>query len=138
MFTIGAITLGVFFVRFVIFTFQESPKFLVYRGQDEKAVEVLQHIAKVNKVQCGVTLADFQSLTTVHNNASIHSATEMLGSGDKLKDLSMGQKIKVELVRYKMLFDGWQMTRLTILVWLTYIMDFWGFTLAGMCLIHSL
>lgn len=129
MFTLGAITLGVFFVRFVLFTFQESPKFLVFRGRDEEAIRVLEHIAKVNKRQCGLSLDDFESLTSEHN--SIHSTTEMLGTGHKQVDLSVMEKIKLELVRYKLLFDGWQMTRLTILVWLTYIMDFWGFTLAG-------
>ena len=130
MYTLGAVTLLVFFLRFVVFTFQESPKFLVYRGDDAKAIEVLEHIAKVNKQECGISLADFEALTNDHRN-SVHSASEMLGAGDKLKNMTAMQKVKVELVRYKMLFDGWQMTRLTILVWLTYICDFWGFTLAG-------
>lgn len=129
MFTLGAITLGVFFLRFVVFNFQESPKFLVYRGRDEEAVKVLQHIAKVNKRECGITLEDFQTLTdrTTSNN----SGTEMIGSGSKQQNLSALQKVKLELVRYRMLFNSWQMTRLTVLVWLTYICDFWGFTLAG-------
>lgn len=33
--------------------------------------------------------------------------------------------------RYGQLFQTWQMARLTILVWLTYICDASGFTLAG-------
>lgn len=136
MFTLGAITLAVFFVRFVIFTFQESPKFLVYRGRDEEAIEVLQHIAKVNKRECGITLEDFEALSAVRTS-SAHSATEMLGTGDQQKHLSPFQKFKVEMSRYKMLFDGWQMTRLTVLIWITYICDFWGFTLAGKPLLRS-
>jgi len=129
MFTLGAITLGVFILRFVVFRFQESPKFLVYRGHDEKAVKSLQHIAKVNKRPCGVTLADFEALET--EATSLNSGTELLGMGKQQLQKSFGEKLKLEFVRYKMLFNGWQMTRLTILVWLTYICDFWGFTLAG-------
>jgi len=126
MFTLGAITLAVFFLRFVVFTFKESPKFLVYRGRDNEAIEVLEHIAHVNKRECGLSLDDFESLAAGHG-----STAELLGAGSEQKNLSLMQKLSLELARYKMLFDGWQMTRLTVLVWLTYIMDFWGFTLAG-------
>lgn len=129
MFTLGSITLGIFFLRFVVFNFKESPKFLVYRGQDAKAIGVLQHVAKVNKRECGVTLADFEALTA--EDASTNSGTELFGSGDKQQNLSLLQKVKLEFVRYGMLFKGWQMARLTLLVWLIYICDFWGFSLAG-------
>ncbi|KAK3672686.1 hypothetical protein LTR78_007498 [Recurvomyces mirabilis] len=129
MFTLGAITLGVFILRFVVFRFKESPKFLVYRGHDEKAIATLEHIAKFNKRACGISLADFEALTGEHNSTT--SATELIGTGSKQLQRSTKEKIMIELARYKMLFNGWQMTRLTILVWLTYICDFWGFTLAG-------
>ncbi|WPG99482.1 MFS general substrate transporter [Acrodontium crateriforme] len=129
MFAIGAITLGIFILRFVVFNFQESPKFLVFRGKDDKAIEVLEHIAHVNKRRCGVTKADFESLIT--EEASLNSARELLGSGKAQSQLPLREKIKIEFARYNMLFSSVQMTRLTILVWLTYICDFWGFTLAG-------
>lgn len=129
MFTIGAITLGVFILRFVVFRFQESPKFLIYRGYDAKAIAVLQHLAKVNHVQCGVSQADFDALTS--EDQSLHSTTELLGAGDKQRSLSFAQLAKLEMIRYTLLFKGWTMTRLTLLVWLTYICDVWGFTLAG-------
>ncbi|KAK3626502.1 hypothetical protein LTR56_019775 [Elasticomyces elasticus] len=129
MFTLGAITLGVFLLRFAVFNFKESPKFLVYRGYDDKALEVLQHIAKTNKRPCGVTKEDFDALTS--DQDSTVSRTDLLGAGKAQLQTSAKEKIMIELSRYKMLFNGWQMTRLTILVWLTYICDFWGFTLAG-------
>jgi hypothetical protein len=129
MFTLGSITLFIFFLRFVVFNFKESPKFLVYRGQDAKAIEVLQHVAKVNKRECGVSLADFEALTAEHDTTK--SGTELFGSGDKQRSLSLLQKVKLEFVRYGLLFKGWQMARLTLLVWLIYICDFWGFSLAG-------
>ena len=60
LFTFGAITIFIFILRFVIFRFQESPKFLIYRGQDEKAIKVLQYIAKYNKMECHLTLETFR------------------------------------------------------------------------------
>ncbi|KAK0904315.1 hypothetical protein LTR02_007095 [Friedmanniomyces endolithicus] len=129
MFTLGAITLGIFILRFVVFNFKESPKFLVYRGFDDKAVEVLQHIAKTNNRPCGVTKEDFEALTTEQD--STVSRTELLGAGKAQLQTTMREKFFIEGARYKLLFKGWQMSRLTLLVWLTYICDFWGFTLAG-------
>ncbi|KAF2083523.1 MFS general substrate transporter [Saccharata proteae CBS 121410] len=132
MFTLGGITIFTFVMRTLIFSMKESPKYLVYRGQDEKAVRVLEHISKVNKRECGVTLAMFQELETEHERvASGSSAKPVLGGGAGQADLTLKQKLSLEMDRYKLLFNGWQVTRVTILVWLTYIMDYWGFTVAG-------
>ncbi|KAI7016478.1 MFS general substrate transporter [Hortaea werneckii] len=129
LFTLGAISLGIFGLRFFMFNFQESPKYLVYRGQDDKAIAVLEHIAKVNKRPCGVTKADFEALTGEEDSQT--SATELIGAGAAQKKAPLKDQVMIELARYRLLFNGWQMAYLTILVWLTYIMDFWGFTLAG-------
>ena len=129
LFTLGAVTLGVFFLRFVVFRFKESPKFLVYRGKDDQAIAVLEDIAKVNKTACGVTKADFDAL--ISEDMSLTSATELLGAGDVQRKSSIKEKISIEFARYRLLFKGWQTSRVTILIWLTYICDFWGFTLAG-------
>lgn len=129
MFTLGAITLFIFFMRFFVFRFKESPKFLVYRGQDQKAIEVLEHVARVNKRECGISLRDFEALTDEAD--STQSATELIGAGEKQRSLPFMEKVKIEFVRYGLLFKNWQITRLTLLVWLIYICDFWGFTLAG-------
>ena len=132
LYTLGAITLLVFFLRFVVFRFQESPKFLVYRGKDEKAIAVLDHIAKFNGHENKVTLATFEALTAEHNSLhSNDSNRELLGTGTKQLHSNFKEKLKLEGVRYTMLFSSWQMSRLTILVWLTYAMDYWGFTVAG-------
>lgn len=47
--TLGLLTLLVFFLRFAIFTFHESPKFLLGKGEEAEAIEVLHKIAKFNK-----------------------------------------------------------------------------------------
>ncbi|KAK5018084.1 major facilitator superfamily domain-containing protein [Cryomyces antarcticus] len=129
LFTLGAISLAVFVFRFVLFRFKESPKYLVYRGKDDKAIGVLQYIAKFNGKQTAITLETFEALAREHN--SVGSGTAILGGGAKQLQSSAWEKTKLEFARYKMLFANKQMTRLTLLVWATYIMDFWGFTVAG-------
>ncbi|KAF2722605.1 MFS general substrate transporter [Polychaeton citri CBS 116435] len=129
VYTLGAITIFIFFLRFGVFRFKESPKFLVYRGHDEQAVAVLEHIAKFNKRQCGLTLADLDGLSSDEDSNT--SAAELLGGGAKRMKSSWKEKFMLEMARYKMLFETWPMVWITALVWLTYICDFWGFTLAG-------
>ncbi|KAL9059715.1 MAG: hypothetical protein Q9162_001016 [Coniocarpon cinnabarinum] len=126
--TVGSITMFVFILRFVVFRFQESPKYLLYRGQDEKAATVLQKIAKFNKQESKVTLATFEALTTEQD--SMGSGTGMLGGGSKQLQATTWEKVKLELARYKLLFETWTMTRLTTLIFLIYICDYWGFTVA--------
>lgn len=132
MFTLGAITISVFIARFVVFRFQESPKFLLTRGKDAKAVKVLEYIASYNKVQCHTKLESFSQLEK--DDALAHSEDRgkiVLGSGDKLNDLTLMQKAKLEFIRLKVLFSTPSMAWLTICVWIIYMWDFWGFTIAG-------
>ncbi|KAH5605162.1 hypothetical protein HBI26_059220 [Parastagonospora nodorum] len=129
LFTLGGITLLVFFLRFVIFNFQESPKFLLYRGNDAKAIEVLHNVAKFNKTACTLTLEHLEALEREYD--SIHSNKPMLGGGAKQLQTTWSESLKLEGDRFKILFSNFQMARLTILVWLTYIFDYWGFTVAG-------
>ena len=133
LFTLGAITLAAFLLRFVAFRFQESPKFLLYRGRDMDAVRVLHNIAKFNGQQSGITLTMLNALT--ENYASTQESESdgpVLGAGEKQIKSSLGSKVKLEFVRYKMLFANFTIARLTILVWITYVFDYWGFSVAGM------
>ncbi|KAI9677053.1 MAG: hypothetical protein M1817_006892 [Caeruleum heppii] len=134
LFTLGAITLFVFFARFVLFRFQESPKFLLYRGRDDEVIRVLQKVAAFNKRECTLTLEQFEELES--NDASRESsgtgsAQPVLGGGFEKTRATTKQKFKMELSRYKMLFATSTMIRLTILTWITYAFDYWGFTIAG-------
>lgn len=158
LFTLGGITLAVFCVRFFVFKFRESPKFLIYKGQDEKAIAVIQHIAQVNGKQCGLTMADFEALSSESDSGAMDSAPSvgdgstsggaqtriafkrsvsgnLLNNGantfKRMRPKLSKKKLHKETERYMMLFSNFTMARLTILVWLTYIMDFWGFTVAG-------
>ncbi|KAI4670919.1 uncharacterized protein J4E88_009671 [Alternaria novae-zelandiae] len=129
LFTLGGITILVFVLRSVIFTFQESPKFLIYRGKDAEAIEVLHTMAQYNGSKCDLVLEDLVSLE--HEFDSDRSHGPMLGGGVKQLKSTWTEKLKLEGDRFKLLFSSFQMTRLTLLVWLTYICDYWGFTVAG-------
>lgn len=132
LFTLGAICLFIFFMRFVVFRFQESPKYLLYRGKDEKAVEVLHNIAKFNGRQSTITLESFAALTDEDSSVgSAETGKPMLGAGTARVKTPFKEQVKFELTRYKLLFANSSIARLTILVWITYMFDYWGFSIAG-------
>ncbi|CAA9964822.1 Membrane transporter [Pyrenophora teres f. maculata] len=129
LFTLGGVTIVVFILRSVLFDFQESPKFLIYRGKDAEAIKVLQSIAQYNNTTCSLRLEDLASLERQFESA--RSTGPTLGGGAKQLESTWVEKLKLEGDRFKLLFSNFQMTRLTLLVWLTYICDYWGFTVAG-------
>ncbi|KAI4690045.1 uncharacterized protein J4E84_004226 [Alternaria hordeiaustralica] len=107
----------------------ESPKFLIYRGKDAEAIEVLHTMAQYNGSKCDLVLEDLVSLEHEFDSDRRHGP--MLGGGVKQLKSTWTEKLKLEGDRFKLLFSSFQMTRLTLLVWLTYICDYWGFTVAG-------
>jgi len=132
LFTLGAITMLVFVLRFVVFRFQESPKFLLYRGKDEKAVKVLQHIAHFNRTSTPITLETFAALSGDDDaSGTAPSTSPILGGGAQQATATFRAKCKIELQRYRLLFKNATTTRLTILIWIIYIFDYWGFSIAG-------
>ena len=132
LFTLGAITLVVFCLRFVAFRFQESPKFLLYRGRDDEAVKVLHNIARFNGRESSITLKVFAALKDDNPSAGgPPHGKSTIGAGTNQAKATFTEKAKLELSRYKMLFSGATMARLTILVWITYMFDYWGFSVAG-------
>lgn len=46
---LGAVTLLIFFLRYFVFKFHESPKFLLSKGREQEAIDVLHRIAKFNR-----------------------------------------------------------------------------------------
>jgi MFS family permease len=60
---IGAMTLFVFFARFFIFKFHESPKFLLSRGREQEAIDILHKIAIYNGAALPtLTVEDFRKV----------------------------------------------------------------------------
>lgn len=54
--------LFLFFLRFFVFHLYESPKFLVGRGKDSQAIEVLQKVAKYNSSEFSLSLSQLTDL----------------------------------------------------------------------------
>ncbi|KAH7305610.1 major facilitator superfamily domain-containing protein [Rhexocercosporidium sp. MPI-PUGE-AT-0058] len=121
----SGIALFIFLLRFVLFTFQESPKYLISRGRDEDATKVLHNVAKVNKYECKLSLDDFRTLEANHGSQSPSV------SSDATAKLSFLQQVKIEFARIKILFSTPSLTRITILVWAIYAFDYWAFSVAG-------
>jgi MFS family permease len=130
IYTLSALTLVIFLLRSVVFTFQESPKFLLHRGQDAKAIEVLHNVASFNGTVCSLTLDRLEDAEREY--VSMHDEAPAPGEDVKQRKDTWVQNAQRELSRFKILFSTPQTTRLTILVWLTYICDYSGFTVAGM------
>jgi hypothetical protein len=61
----GGISLIEFFIRFVLFTIFESPKYLMGKGQDEEAVKVIHEVARRNGKESTRT-SPLSSLITTH------------------------------------------------------------------------
>jgi hypothetical protein len=60
---IGSMTLFIFFARYFVFRFYESPKYLISKGRDQDAIDVLHKIAKFNKCPPPtLTIEDFRDL----------------------------------------------------------------------------
>jgi len=63
MVVLGCITLLVFLMRFVVFKFRESPKFLLAKGHDIAALDVIYAIAQYNKFPAPkLSYEDFKAL----------------------------------------------------------------------------
>ncbi|KAF2214476.1 hypothetical protein CERZMDRAFT_57776 [Cercospora zeae-maydis SCOH1-5] len=127
LYTIGAVNVLVFILRTCVVKVQESPKFLLSQGNDEAAIRVLQAVAKTNGTECTLRLRDFERA-----DAEDESDAAFVKSRMELTDKNYWKgEVRKELSKYKKLFDSNQMIFVTLLVWLTYICDFFGFTLAG-------
>ncbi|KAI0334189.1 MFS general substrate transporter [Cubamyces sp. BRFM 1775] len=52
LFTLGGMTLILWAIRFFVFPLYESPRYLIGRGRDAEAVEIVQRIAQFNGREC--------------------------------------------------------------------------------------
>lgn len=56
MYLMGGLMLVLFVIRFFVFHLYESPKYLMGRGRDEEAIEVVKKVAAYNGRQTSLTL----------------------------------------------------------------------------------
>jgi len=121
-FCLGGISLLVFLLRFVVFNFQESPRFLLSKGRDEEAIEVLKKVAKMNGTVCTLTIEELRA----------EDGYEGSVDGESQGVNVLKQKVAVyNVAELKAFLRRGKNLRLVLLTWLTYAFDAWGFTIAG-------
>ena len=104
MITLGAITLLIFLLRFVVFHFRESPKFLLAKGHDAHALDVLYSIAKFNKRPMPkLNLEDFHALDFEEAQRITTTSQTPLGGGHQPVDTANLAK-KVTVGSFRKLF----------------------------------
>lgn len=125
MITLGGLTLTVFFLRFIVFNFRESPKYLLGKGKEQEAIDVLHSIAKFNRAPPPtLTLEDF---------AAIDQEMSVVSDPVSVTPLKTKQHAKVVLMdglgklrHLKGLFRTPLMAFTTIIIWIAYMGDFWS------------
>ncbi|GAA5851805.1 hypothetical protein JCM8547_000060 [Rhodosporidiobolus lusitaniae] len=134
---IGFMTLAIFFLRFAVFTFHESPKFLLAKGNDAKALEVLYRIAKFNKApQPNLTIDDFKLMDQHYASEASQTSDEPLQGGQHV--MTKGELTKSRVKQFvgafkhlKILFSNKRRIWLTTSLWIAYMSLFFAFSIAG-------
>lgn len=71
LYTLGGLTLLMFAARFA-FPVYESPTFYLARGNDDKAIESLQHIARINRKTSTLTVEDLKAVDDLNLDAEVN------------------------------------------------------------------
>lgn len=125
----GLMTLFVFFMRFFVFTFHESPKFLLSRGKEQEAIDVLHKIAAFNKQPPPtLTLQHFAEIE--QQETSISGTTATGGTEAALVDHKAHAKNVIRgafasFAHLKALFTNKLQTFIFVLLAITYMGDYW-------------
>ncbi len=96
MICLGCITLVIFTLRCFVFTFRESPKFLLSKGLDAHAIDVLYSIAQFNgSPEPDVQLEDFRALDYTESERETTGPASPTGpgplsTGSHAKQVAMG------------------------------------------------
>ncbi|KII84380.1 hypothetical protein PLICRDRAFT_117909 [Plicaturopsis crispa FD-325 SS-3] len=111
-YTIGGITFLMFIMRFVIFDVQESPKYLIAKGRDEDAINVLEHMAKKNGRTITLTLAKLQAVSHAQGVEEVYHPTTFQVIKNSFSGMSLSH-IKPLFVTKRLGIN----TTITILLW---------------------
>ncbi|EME50060.1 hypothetical protein DOTSEDRAFT_68793 [Dothistroma septosporum NZE10] len=126
---LGAMTLLVFFLRTLVFRFYESPKFLLSKGQEAEAIEVLHKIAKFNKAPPPTLTVEMFRVIDESSSISSSEPTGPLNTTQTTKKVL--SNIAYSLKNLKALFTNRLQTFIFVLLAITYMGDYWSFNLAG-------
>jgi hypothetical protein len=98
LFTVGAIVIVFAALRAFVFRLPESPYFLLSRGRDQEALEVIQYIAKQSGKPCDITI---EQLTFINDQ---HGKSNNTGLSRSTKEIFLAQFKELSLSRLKPLF----------------------------------
>ena len=62
LYTLGGLSVAAFFARFFLFTFYESPQFLVNKGRDAEACAVVRCAARVNGRESAIDVSELEEV----------------------------------------------------------------------------
>ncbi|GAA5890537.1 hypothetical protein JCM6882_002953 [Rhodosporidiobolus microsporus] len=135
---IGLMTLAIFALRFFVFTFYESPKFLLVKGKDEAALEVLYKIAKFNKAPPpSLSIDDFRLLDAHYAEQESRTSDQPIANegprelGAKELTKNRIRQLLGQVDHLKALFATKRAIWFTVTLWIAYMSLFWAFSIAG-------
>ncbi|KAF2825030.1 MFS general substrate transporter [Ophiobolus disseminans] len=127
---LGCMTLTVFCLRYFVFRFHESPKFLLSRGREAEAIEVLHKIAKFNRApEPTLTIELFRAIDEADGVVAASDVPVARTRAEKNKAVFKG--VGAELARLKGIFTNKLSCFIFVLLAITYMGDYWSFNLAG-------
>ena len=127
---LGCMTLAVFFLRFFVFHFHESPKFLLSRGREAEAIEVLHKIAKFNDAPPPQLTVDmFAAIDEADGHVPVQFAGGPMSTAQTMK--VVGKGFVNELKRLRGIFTSKIQLLTFVLLAIAYMGDYWSFNLAS-------
>lgn len=129
---LGGVTLIIFCLRYFVFHFHESPKFLLSRGKEAEAIEVLHRIAKFNRAP--------PPTLTIDKFIEIDEEADAVAGVPKSAKDTTRHVVKNFFNNFKHL-KGIFLNKLQLFIFillaLAYMGDYWSFNLAGskLCLL---
>ena len=117
--TLGVLTLFMFFCRFFLFHLYESPKFYLSRGQQDKAVAVVQGIAQHNGTRTWLTA----KLLEEHGGGPDSETRHDIAA------IGKRNASKLSMDRVSVLFAEKKLAKTTVLLWIMWFTIGLGFPL---------
>ncbi|KAG1775527.1 MFS general substrate transporter [Suillus placidus] len=116
LFTMGGLMLFLWVIRFFVFNLYESPKYLMGRGRDEQAVEVVHKVAAYNGKTSDLTLEHLQragKLADIAVDDDVHMDTSALAAVRRKMGIFSNNHVKSLFATRKMA----QSTTILITLW---------------------
>jgi hypothetical protein len=112
----GGLMMFLWVIRFFVFNLYESPKYLMGRGRDEQAVEIIHKVAAYNGKTSNLTLEDLRGagkLVDATSNDDVPMDTSMLAAVRRKIGMFSGSHVRPLFATRKM---AWS-TSILIILW---------------------